>query len=60
LIPLMTNEGTFLVNGIERVIINQIVRSPGVYYKKEINSRKYEVQIHRAYYFICSWNARGN
>jgi|TARA_B110001469_G_scaffold127839_1_gene151043 DNA-directed RNA polymerase subunit beta len=32
-IPLMTNEGTFLVNGIERIIINQIVRSPGVYYK---------------------------
>ena len=32
-IPLMTNEGTFLVNGIERIIINQIVRSPGIYYK---------------------------
>ena len=43
-IPLMTNEGTFLVNGIERVIINQIVRSPGIYYKSEINrqgSRNY-------------------
>ena len=35
-IPLMTNEGTFLVNGIERIIINQIVRSPGIYYKREI------------------------
>jgi DNA-directed RNA polymerase subunit beta len=34
-IPLMTNEGTFLVNGIERIIINQIVRSPGLYYKRE-------------------------
>ena len=34
-IPLMTNEGTFLVNGIERIIINQIVRSPGIYYKSE-------------------------
>ena len=34
-IPLMTNEGTFLVNGIERIIINQIVRSPGIYYKRE-------------------------
>jgi DNA-directed RNA polymerase subunit beta len=32
-IPLMTNEGTFLVNGIERIIINQLVRSPGIYYK---------------------------
>jgi len=43
-IPLMTNEGTFLVNGVERVIINQIVRSPGIYYKSEINrhgSRNY-------------------
>jgi len=34
-IPLMTNAGTFLVNGIERIIINQIVRSPGIYYKRE-------------------------
>jgi DNA-directed RNA polymerase subunit beta len=40
-IPLMTNEGTFLVNGIERVIINQIVRSPGVYYKTEIDNQNY-------------------
>ena len=36
-VPLMTNEGTFLVNGIERVIINQIVRSPGIYYNTELN-----------------------
>ena len=33
-IPLMTNEGTFLVNGIQRIIINQIVRSPGIYYNR--------------------------
>jgi DNA-directed RNA polymerase subunit beta len=33
-IPLMTNSATFVVNGIERVIINQIVRSPGIYYSK--------------------------
>ena len=38
-IPLMTNEGTFLVNGIERVIINQIVRSPGIYYKREASKQ---------------------
>ena len=38
-IPLMTNEGTFLVNGIERIIINQIVRSPGIYYKREVGKR---------------------
>lgn len=38
-IPLMTNEGTFLVNGIERIIINQIVRSPGIYYKRETSKQ---------------------
>jgi DNA-directed RNA polymerase subunit beta len=40
-LPLMTNEGTFLVNGIERIIINQIVRSPGIYYKTEINKQNF-------------------
>ena len=35
----MTNEGTFLVNGIERIIINQIVRSPGIYYKREASKQ---------------------
>ncbi len=34
-LPLMTDRGTFIINGAERVIVNQIVRSPGVYYKKE-------------------------
>ena len=36
-LPLMTNRGTFIIAGIERVIINQIVRSPGIYYKKELD-----------------------
>lgn len=36
-LPLMTNRGTFIISGIERVIINQIVRSPGIYYKKELD-----------------------
>jgi DNA-directed RNA polymerase subunit beta len=40
-LPLMTNEGTFLVNGIERIIINQIVRSPGIYYKTEIDKQNF-------------------
>ena len=31
----MTNRGTFIISGTERVIVNQIVRSPGVYYKQE-------------------------
>jgi len=34
-IPLMTNRGTFIINGWERVIINQIIRCPGIYYKEE-------------------------
>ncbi len=33
-IPLMTEKGTFIINGIERVVVNQIVRSPGVFYSK--------------------------
>ncbi|ACK65798.1 DNA-directed RNA polymerase, beta subunit [Rippkaea orientalis PCC 8801] len=36
-LPLMTERGTFIINGAERVIVNQIVRSPGVYYKAEID-----------------------
>nr|YP_010726462.1 RNA polymerase subunit beta [Hypnea spinella]WDY84937.1 RNA polymerase subunit beta [Hypnea spinella] len=36
-LPLMTNRGTFIISGTERVIINQIVRSPGIYYKKELD-----------------------
>ncbi len=35
-IPMMTDRGTFLINGVERVIVSQIVRSPGIYYKKDI------------------------
>ena len=30
--PLMTEQGTFIINGAERVIVSQLVRSPGVYY----------------------------
>ena len=36
-IPTMTDKGTFIVNGAERVIVSQIVRSPGIYYKKEVS-----------------------
>jgi len=34
-IPMMTDRGTFIINGAERVIVSQIVRSPGIYYKKD-------------------------
>ncbi|MDD4510855.1 MAG: DNA-directed RNA polymerase subunit beta, partial [Oscillospiraceae bacterium] len=33
--PLMTKSGTFIINGAERVIVSQIVRSPGIYYDKK-------------------------
>jgi len=40
-IPLMTEEGTFVISGCERIVISQIIRSPGVYFRKEFGlSRK--------------------
>jgi DNA-directed RNA polymerase subunit beta len=33
-LPLMTNDSTFIINGCERVIVSQIIRSPGVYFEK--------------------------
>ncbi|WP_141052685.1 DNA-directed RNA polymerase subunit beta [Liquorilactobacillus hordei] len=35
--PLMTEQGTFIINGAERVIVSQLVRSPGVYYNSELD-----------------------
>ncbi|KRM95001.1 DNA-directed RNA polymerase subunit beta [Liquorilactobacillus aquaticus DSM 21051] len=35
--PLMTEQGTFIINGAERVIVSQLVRSPGVYYSEELD-----------------------
>ncbi len=35
--PLMTETGTFIINGAERVIVSQLVRSPGIYYAKTID-----------------------
>ena len=34
-VPMMTDRGTFIINGAERVIVSQLVRSPGIYFKKE-------------------------
>jgi DNA-directed RNA polymerase subunit beta len=39
-IPLMTEEGTFIISGCERVIISQIIRSPGVYFRKEFGTSR--------------------
>jgi DNA-directed RNA polymerase subunit beta len=35
--PLMTEKGTFIINGAERVVVSQLVRSPGVYFAQEID-----------------------
>nr|YP_010197589.1 RNA polymerase subunit beta [Gracilaria flabelliformis subsp. simplex]UAD86005.1 RNA polymerase subunit beta [Gracilaria flabelliformis subsp. simplex] len=42
-LPLMTNRGTFVISGTERIIINQIVRSPGVYYKQELDKNNKQI-----------------
>ena len=39
-IPLMTEEGTFIISGCERIIISQIIRSPGIYFRKEFNNSR--------------------
>jgi len=36
--PLMTEQGTFIINGAERVVVSQLVRSPGVYYLEDYDS----------------------
>lgn len=42
-LPLMTNRGTFIISGTERIIINQIVRSPGIYYKQELDKNNKQI-----------------
>ena len=39
-IPLMTNRGTFIINGIERVVVSQLVRSPGVFFSENLQAPK--------------------
>ena len=42
--PLMTDRGTFIINGTERVVVSQLVRSPGVYFSQEMDNG---VQVHK-------------
>ena len=55
-LPFITEQGTFIINGCERVIINQIVRSPGIYFLKE----KYNSEISSYFYnaYIISEKGR--
>ena len=39
-IPLMTEEGTFVISGCERIVISQIIRSPGIYFRKEFGTKR--------------------
>ena len=43
--PLMTDRGTFIINGTERVVVSQLVRSPGVYFSTEMDNG---VRVHKA------------
>ena len=42
--PLMTDRGTFIINGTERIVVSQLVRSPGVYFSSEMDNG---VLVHR-------------
>jgi DNA-directed RNA polymerase subunit beta len=52
-IPLMTEMGTFIVNGIERVIVNQIIRSTGMFFTPDARPGLYAMKIipHRGSWF---------
>ena len=45
--PMMTDQGTFVINGTERIVVSQLVRSPGVYYSSEMDGghQVYKAQI---------------
>jgi len=63
-LPLMTNDSTFIINGCERVIVSQIIRSPGVYFEKNKHQklksqfkRKLSTDINKLRSFIPSGEA---
>ncbi|KAI7753925.1 LOW QUALITY PROTEIN: hypothetical protein M8C21_033124 [Ambrosia artemisiifolia] len=54
-IPLMTSLGAFIVNGIYRIVINQILQSPGIYYRSELNDNGISVYTGT---IISDWGGR--
>jgi DNA-directed RNA polymerase subunit beta len=63
-LPLMTTYATFIINGCERVIVSQIIRSPGIYFEKAKNQknqkqfkRKLTTDIHKLRSFLPSGEA---
>jgi DNA-directed RNA polymerase subunit beta len=53
-LPLMTKRGHFVLNGCPRVIVNQLIRSPGIYYQQRLDSQKREIFYSD---FICERGA---
>nr|YP_009502717.1 RNA polymerase beta subunit [Paris thibetica]ASA69035.1 RNA polymerase beta subunit [Paris thibetica]QHV38823.1 DNA-directed RNA polymerase beta subunit [Paris thibetica]WCF61241.1 RNA polymerase beta subunit [Paris thibetica]WCF61929.1 RNA polymerase beta subunit [Paris thibetica]WCF63046.1 RNA polymerase beta subunit [Paris thibetica] len=54
-IPLMNSLGTFIVNGIYRIVINQILQSPGIYYRSELDHK--EIYVYTST-IISDWGGR--
>lgn len=54
-IPLMNSLGTFIVNGIYRIVINQILQSPGIYYRSELDHNGISVYTGT---IISDWGGR--
>nr|YP_010868847.1 RNA polymerase beta subunit [Vanilla somae]WGU45569.1 RNA polymerase beta subunit [Vanilla somae] len=54
-IPIMNSFGTFIVNGIYRIVINQILQSPGIYYRSELEHNGISVYIST---IISDWGGR--
>ena len=54
-LPLMTEKGTFIYNGAERVVVTQLVRSPGPYYDKEIDKSGKDLFTHNGYSEQGAW-----
>lgn len=48
--PIMTDTGTFVINGAERVIVSQLVRSPSVYFGKEVDKKMEKLVLLRKLY----------
>ncbi len=53
--PLMTDNGTFIINGAERVIVSQIVRSPGMYYDSQIDKSGKKVYTSQIIPYRGAW-----
>ncbi|MEZ5201363.1 MAG: hypothetical protein R2742_08640 [Micropruina glycogenica] len=50
--PLMTDKGTFIINGTERVVVSQLVRSPGVYFEQTLDKTSGERHLHLPHHSV--------